>query len=147
MGYYVHTTAADFFIAREDFDRAYQLLVDLNRRDELKSGHCYPAHLERPGDSKSVAANPNVWFSWMPWNYDEVYGDAVEILEAVGFDLSLDETGIVDISYDDKTGCEKAFLSALAPVVAAGSFIKWQGEEPADSYTFAFVGERMEVCY
>lgn len=145
MGYYVDTCDSDFFIDRKDFDTAYRLLVDLNRRDDLKTGGCYPADRERPKDSKSVAKDPNVWFSWMPWNYDEVYDNVVDILEAVGFEVHVDERGICGVHYDSKTGCEEAFLGALAPVVEPGSYINWQGEEYSDIYRYDFDGQTMTV--
>lgn len=124
MGYYVNTTDCDFTIKKESYGEAYRLLRELNAHDELKRGGCHPANLDRPEDSKSVARNPNVWFSWMPWNYDEVYGSAVEILEAVGFAVEEDEGGICFVSYDGKNGCEEEFMAALAPVVERGSYIE-----------------------
>lgn len=147
MGYYVTTREADFFIDRKDFDTACNLLKNLNRRDDLKSGGVHPADLERPEHSKSVAKNPNVWFAWMPWNYDELFDDPVDILREVGFDVTVDETGIIDICYDSKTGCEGEFLRALAPVVRPGSYIVWEGEEYGDIYRYDFDGRGMETTY
>lgn len=145
MGYYVNTTDRDFTIKRENYEEAYRLLRALNARDELKRGRCHPASLARPEGSKSVARDPNVWFSWMPWNCDEVYGSAVEILRAVGFSVEEDEGGICFVSYDGKSGCEEEFMAALAPVVERGSYIEWAGEEPGDLYRYEFDGAKMRV--
>ena len=145
MGYYVNTTGCDFTIARENYDEAYRLLCELNAHDELKRGLCYPANQVRPESSTSVARNPNVWFSWMPWNYDEIFDSAVDILKEVGFTVDEDASGIDFISYDNKTGCEEAFLRALAPVVEPGSYIEWEGEEYGDLYRYDFDGEKMSI--
>lgn len=145
MGYYVSTTDCDFAIKRGSYGEAYRLLRALNARDELKRGRCHPASLARPEGSKSPARDPNVWFSWMPWKYDEVYGSAVEILRAVGFAVEEDEGGICFVAYDGKSGCEEELMAALAPVVERGSYIEWAGEEPGDLYRYEFDGARMRI--
>ena len=38
MGYYVHIVYSDFTIRKEDFDRGFQIVCDLNSRDDLKGG-------------------------------------------------------------------------------------------------------------
>lgn len=146
MGYYVTSGNCELTIKSENLPRAYELLCELNAHDELKTGGAHPARYEKPADSKSVAKNPNVWFSWMPWNYDERCKSATEILELVGFTVTQDEQGsIVSLSYDDKTGCGQEFMSALAPVVEDGSFIEWQGEETGDFYRYLFKDGKMHV--
>lgn len=145
MSYYVNTTDCDFTVKRENYGEAYRLLCELNARDELKTGGCYPAYRDRPEGSKSVVRNPNVWFSWMPWNYDEVFSSAVEILKAVGFSVEEDEGGICFVSYDNKSGCEEEFMAALAPVVEKGSYIEWEGESYGDLYRYEFDGESMRI--
>lgn len=146
MGYYVTSGRCKFTIKSEDLPRAYELLCELNAHDELKRGRQWPQNKEKPADSKSVAKNPNVWFSWMHWNYDVICKSAVEILEEVGFIVTKDEQGsIVFLSYDSKTGCEQEFMSALAPVVEDGSFIEWQGEEDDDFYRYLFKDGKMHV--
>lgn len=122
MGYYVNTTSCDFAIRKENYDKAYRLLCALNAHDELK-----------------------IWFSWMPWNYGELFDNAVDILKAVGFEIEEDEKGICSLSYDDKTGCEEEFLAALAPIVEEGSYIEWEGEEHGDFYRYEFDGKTMGV--
>ena len=66
----------------------------------------------------------------MPWNYDELCGNLVEVLEMVGFGVEFDDAGnISGLSYDDKMGCEETFLNALKPVIVEGSYLVWIGEE------------------
>ena len=35
MGYYVNTTSCDFAVRKENYDKAYRLLCELNAHDEL----------------------------------------------------------------------------------------------------------------
>lgn len=130
MGYYVGTMNADFRIPAENLDKAYDALCALNARDELKTGGggCEV----RPAGSESVAGDPNRWFSWMPWNYDEMYSSVEEILNALGFETDVELNGDVTIVYyDNKMGAETHFLEALAPYVADGSYVEWRGEDNA----------------
>ena len=132
MGYYVRIeeTASKFKIMKENFERGYEIVCDLNRRDDLKRGGKFGGDpTPKPADSKSCAGNPDVWFSWMPWNYDELCGNLVEVLEMVGFGVEFDDAGnISGLSYDAKTGCEETFLNALKPVIEKGSHLTWVGE-------------------
>lgn len=119
MGYNVSTRGSDFTIPADKLDAATQALKDLNKRDELKSGGSYG-----PGDKREY------WFSWMPANYDETMHTAAEILESLGFTLSTDNDGSISIDYyDSKSGDEDKFIAALAPFVAEGSYINWEGED------------------
>ena len=137
MGYYVRIeeAASNFKIKKENFERGYEIVCDLNMRDDLKKGGKFGGKLggkpgNKPADSKSCAGNPDVWFSWMPWNYDELCGNLVEVLEMVGFGVEFDDAGnISGLSYDDKSGCEETFLNALKPVIEEGSYLTWVGEE------------------
>ena len=145
MGYYVNTTSCDFAVRKENYDKAYRLLCELNAHDELKTGCRIPPYETRPDDSESIARNPNVWFSRMSWNYDELFDNAVDILKEVGFEVYEDKGGIDFIAYDNNTGCEEEFLTALAPVVEEGSYIEWQGEEYGDLYRYEFDGTTMRI--
>lgn len=128
MGYYVSTMNADFRIPAENLDKAYDALCALNARDELKTGG--GGREVKPDDSQSVANDPTRWFSWMPWNYDEVYTTADEILNALGFETYKEDNGDVTILYyDSKMGAEEHFLRALAPFVTDGSYVEWRGED------------------
>ena len=133
MGYYVRIeeTASNFKIKKENFERGFEIVCDLNKHDDLKRGGKFGGDpTPKPADSKSCAGNPDVWFSWMPWNYDELCGNLVEVLEMVGFGVEFDDAGnISGLSYDDKSGCEETFLNALQPVIEEGSYLTWVGEE------------------
>lgn len=130
MGYYVSTMNADFRIPAENLDKAYDALCALNARDELKTGG--GGREVKPAGSESIADDPTRWFSWMPWNYDEVYSSVEEILNALGFETDVELNGDVTIwYYDNKMGAETHFLEALAPYVADGSYIEWLGEDNA----------------
>lgn len=131
MGYYVKIVASDFTIKKEDFDRGYEIACKLNSRDNLKTGGAYGGKpTPKPAQSKSCASNPDKWFSWMPWNYDEVCGSLTEVLEMLGFEMDYNGDGdITGLSYADKTGAEDVFLDALRPVIKKGSYIIWEGED------------------
>lgn len=145
MSYYVNTIGCDFVVRRENYEKGYRLLCELNAREDLKAGGCYPPSAERPSGSASVAQSPNKWFGWMDWNYDETCSDLLEVLKQAGFDVCENERGIDWIGYDGYSGCEEEFLSALAPVVEAGSYVEWEGECHEDLYRFDFDGLKMSA--
>lgn len=151
MGYYVRIeeTASDFKIKKENFERGYEIVCNLNSRDYLKRGGAYGGNpTPKPAESKSCASNPDKWFSWMPWNYDELCGNLVEVLEMVGFGVEFDDAGnISGLSYDDKTGCEQDFLIALKPVIEEGSYLMWVGEEGEEwEMVFYRVSKMENIC-
>ncbi len=131
MGYYVQIVYSDFTIKKEDFDRGYKIVCDLNSRDDLKGGGKFGGTpTPKPADSKSCASSPDKWFSWMLWNYDEVCDSLPKVLEELGFGINYNDEGdIIGLSYDSKTGDEDVFLDALRPVVKEGSYIVWEGED------------------
>lgn len=122
MGYYCRTIKQDFFLPKENYDDAYKALCELNNHNELKSGGRYPSE-------KKEGKHDGIWFSWMDWNYDETCSNLLEVLEQVGFEVDEDETGIVGLYYDQKTGNEEEFLNALAPFVKDNSKIIFLGED------------------
>lgn len=129
MGYYV-TGEGSIVIPAEHLDAAYDALVELNRRDDLKSGGS-SREMTKPADSVSVAEHPHKWFSWMDWNYDEVNTDAKGILEDVGFEVNeSDDDGSIELTYyNSKMGAEEHFIKAVAPYVTEDSVMVWTGEE------------------
>lgn len=72
----------------------------------------------------------------MEWNYDETCNDLIEVLEHVGFEIEEDDTGIIEMSYDSKTGNEDVFLNALVPFVKENSKIIFLGE---DGYMWGYI--------
>lgn len=131
MGYYINTMKTNFVIKKENFDDAYNALCALNANDSIKRGGRWSNEKSvKPSDSKSISNNPDKWFSWMIWNYDEVCTDLAAVLEMLGFDVFFDADGnINDIYYDNKSGQENIFLDALAAYVEDGSYILWHGED------------------
>lgn len=131
MGYYVNITDADWCIPTEQQDAAYEAVCALNNRNDLKRGGVYP----RPeGLEQTTTPTPDLWFSWMDWNYPETCADLSAVLEQVGYDLSVDEDdSLVIRGYNNKSGQEDLFLAALAPFAQArhadDAYVNWQGEE------------------
>lgn len=145
MGYYVETIESDFRLSRENYDAAFQSLCELNARDDLKTGGHYPSNLKRPDGSQS-RGNPNKWFAWMDWNYDETCHSVAEVLREAGFELEEDERGICELWYPyQKSGQEEFFLGAVAPYVEAGSRIVFEGEDDC-RWGYLFDGSRMVEC-
>lgn len=127
--YDLNTMDSRIVIKKENLPRAYELLCELNAHDELKTGGCWLQNKEKPAESKSVAKNPNVWFAWTPWNYDEICKSAVEILERLDFRVVYDNHGnLLALFLDDEAGDQGIFLNALAPVVEDGSYIVLMGD-------------------
>lgn len=138
MGYYVETIEVNFTIPSSNLDDAYKAMCELNQHNELKSGGRHPSE-DKDGP------HDGVWFSWMHWNYDEVYETAKEILEALGFELYEDENGDLSISYyNSKIGNENHFLNAIAPYVADSSYIEWRGEDGSMWRSFFTDGKMVE---
>ena len=93
MGYVVNTIDSCFVLERENYEEAFKAVCELNAHDELKTGGRYPATEAKPEGSKSLG-NPNVWFPWMPWDYDVTCSGIVEVFETLGFDVVEDARGI-----------------------------------------------------
>lgn len=118
MGYFVEIVECNFVIPeRED---VLQVLRDLNKRDDLKRGFEYIG-----------GKVTDRYFSWMPSDYDETVSTVRGIFELLGFQTEQFDNDIHLLGYDDKTGQEALFLSAVAPFVSEGSFIVWRGEDNA----------------
>lgn len=130
MSYYVETIESNFVLKSENYDKAYQAVCELNRNDDAKQGGCYGGEpAMKPVNSNSVSNNPNKWYSWMQWNYDETCNNIIEVLEMLGFDVCANENAIDGLYYDNKMGQEDIFFDAIAPYVESGSYIVWCGED------------------
>lgn len=145
MGYYA-TATGSVIVPAENIDAAYDALVQLNTREDLKNGGRWggtPA--EKPADSASVAASPDKWFSWMDWNYDEVETSALDIIKRLGFEVEELHNGSFELySYDSKVGSEEHFLKAIAPFVTEGSEMTWTGED-GEMWRWLFTDGEMKV--
>lgn len=140
MGYYVMTTDVDIFLHKKYFHDVYKKMCKLNDYDELKRGGTHPRNEEY-----TTRYNPNVWFSWMEYNYPETCKDMFEILTQVGFSWALDDDGnLVDLRYENnKTGNEDYFLMCFAEYINDGSYITFQGEENYDTYRYVYDSGKM----
>lgn len=138
MGYYVTLTKTNASIPADKLDEAYRILCDLNNDNTLKNGSVL-GHDEKDGPHEGI------WFSWMEWNYPEVYDNAVDILRAVGYDIFIDTWDYQDpeqshrkgavyfTGYDEKHGCEDVFAEALLPVLVSDDDqpiqFQWTGQD------------------
>jgi len=144
MGYYA-TATGSVMVPGNKINDAYDALVLLNTREDLKTGGRWGgAEAVKPADSTSVAASPDRWFSWMDWNYDEVESSAKSILESAGFEVvSLHDGGFEVHSYDNKVGAEEHFMSAISPFVTEGSELTWTGED-GEMWRWLFTNREMK---
>jgi hypothetical protein len=126
MGYFVQTTNNDITIKKEHFVKCYEAMCALNDRDDLKSGGSYggdgvDARSPRP---EGMDHHPAKWFAWMPADYPN--GD------------------LFAIYYDNKTGSEDHFFSAIAKYVEKDSVVDWRGEDGAE-WRWLFDGVTLNV--
>lgn len=132
MGYYVRTTNTNFFLAKENFEQAHQLMCSLNQHDEMKRGGSWggdgvTADSPRPA---GMDHHPARWFSWLSADYPKEHPTFESLMTALDFQVSFDDDGnVTDLAYDNKSGQEELFLNAIAPLVKEGSYIGWQGED------------------
>ena len=127
MGYYVSSEGV-ITVPAENLDAAYQSLVDLNKRDDLKRG----------GSSRTEKK---------PASYDVVYSTTQEILEELGFDTGITEDGSLKLfgfGYDNEIGAGDVFVEALAPYVSEDSEMIWTGED-AEKWRWTFKNGDMIV--
>jgi hypothetical protein len=114
MGYYIRTQDTDIVLGKDKLDEAYKRLCQLDLHDEWKRG----------------GGGGKLWFSWLDTDYTIIYKTAKEILEAVGYDTSLNSEGDLRINnYDNKQGCEDVFLWAISDLCNEGSSVVWVGED------------------
>lgn len=143
MGYYVNIEDSNIFLDKKHFEDVYKKMCELNDYDDLKRGGSFGGN-EDPVDGDKW--NRSKWFSWMEYNYPEIYPDMNSILATMGFDTNYDEDGNLNgLYYSDKTGSEDYFLSCFAGFVKDESFIQWKGEENEDYYRYYFKDGEMIV--
>ena len=145
MGYYIQLVEGEFIIPTENLNKAYKTCCLLNTENHLKRGGRFPKNLTKPSESKSCG-DPNFWFAWMDWNYDETCNNLEEILEMLGFDAEKTDEGVTITGYDNKTGDEEIFLNKLAPYVHQGSFLSFEGED-GEQWTYRFNNGKMETMH
>ncbi len=117
MGYYVTMEAGEFAIPETP-----EVLAALHGMDEKL--HSFKRGGSFGGERESRH------FSWMPESlkgFDSVFA----LFSDLGFECTT-EDGFVHLKgYNNKTGQEELFLAIVAPFVADGSFIEWEGEDRA----------------
>lgn len=119
MGFYITIENSTARIRAQNLDEAYRLMCALNdpKNNHLKGGGSYSAGKQR-----------EYWYSWMPADYDKTCVDARSILEELGFDCYIGESGDLYIeSYDSKCGDEEIFFETIAHLVEGD--IDWRGED------------------
>lgn len=141
MGYYIGTEDVNIFLDKKYFDDVYKKMCELNDFHELKRGGSFGANTDEVEGDRYPR---NKWFSWMEYNYPEIYSDMNSILIALGFDVEYDKEGnLVGLGYWDKSGSEDYFFSCFAGFVKDGSFINMKGEESEDYYRYIFKDGKM----
>ena len=141
MGYYIGTGDVEIFLDKKHFDDVYKKMCELNDFHELKRGGSFGANTDEVEGDRYPR---NKWFSWMAYNYPEIYSDMHSILEALGFETQYDKDGnLVGLGYYDKSGNEDYFLSCFAGYVKDGSCIEWKGEETDDYFRYIFKDGKM----
>lgn len=145
MGYYVSTLHCDVMIPEHLLDDAYKVMCELNAHHDNKLGGGIGSH--RTEQSNSVSDNPNKWYSWMSWNYDETCNSAQEILEMLGFYTQINGGDLFLLGYDNKSGQENLFLAALAPYLVSANgndvaTISWR-DEYGEEWRWAFENGEM----
>lgn len=141
MGYYVSTADVEIFLDKKYFEDVYKKMCELNDYHDLKRGGSFG------GNNDSIEGDRyprDKWFSWMEYNYPEIYSDLLSLLRVIGFDSDLDKDGnLIGLSYSDKTGNEDYFLQCFAGYVQDGNYIEFKGEEDSDWYRFLFKDGKM----
>lgn len=136
MGYYVTLEESNIFIEKKHFDAIYQKMCDLNDFHELKRGGGFGMNND-PVEGDRYPRDK--WFSWMDYNYPETCSNMFEILQALGFEWTLDKDGnLINLSYYDKTGNEEYFLQCFAGYTRDGDYLSFRGEENDDYFRFVF---------
>lgn len=125
MGYYVDMEESNLIVPAEHYAAAYEALCRLNWLNHLKHGGGWPREdIDGP--------HPNVWYSWLDWNYHETCDNLEAVLRHVGFD-TWDHNGMLWLTgYSDKSGDEDVFLEALSPFYSHDDgtpFAEWHGED------------------
>ena len=134
MGYNVSIENGTLRIPVMYLDRVYDAMCELNNLpSDLKNGGAYQG-----GEQQAS------WFSWMPPNFPEVYDNAQQVLEGLGFlDLFQEGDDLIVHSYDSKRGQEVLFIAAIAPWITPDSALYWLGED-GDRWRWTFQGGILE---
>jgi hypothetical protein len=143
MGFYVNISASDFVIPEENVDEAYDRLIALNQRDDLKRGGSWGGECDaRSPRPEGYDYHPGKWFSWMDADYPSKCRSLADIFIQLGFEVEVKENGDVFLAdYDNKTGQEDIFLDEIIDL--ARGEITWYGEDNSCWTTVAGVKENV----
>jgi len=134
MGYYVTLNASDAVLPHEHLDEAMARLLELNTHDEWKRGF-----------ASTGGVVTERWFSWMPANYDSELTTVQEILERVGYEVTIDVDGLNVEGYNNKTGCQDIFIWYISDLFREDSYMEWIGEDGAQERWNFGGGEKMTL--
>lgn len=130
MGYFVDGDGT-ITIKNTDKTKAYQAMIALNQRDDLKhggsSGGQHGARNPRP---RGLDHHPDKWFSWLKADYPSICPDFESVLEHLGFEVQgvdHDDSTTYRLYYSSKTGQEGLFLETISPWITGK--IEWSGED------------------
>lgn len=147
MGYYVDVTDSGFLLRKEDFEKAYKAMCDLNQRDDLKSGGTWTSEGLSSKDPRpeGLDYHPAKWFSWMDANYPAKCPTFESILTELGFELFFNDNGdLTRVYYSNKIGSEEHFFNVIAPYIADGGYVDWVGEDNT-SWRWVFRNGKMKM--
>lgn len=121
MGYCMKQKASQFFISRESLPQVREAIRSMlgDVEDEGRGGAW-------KGGVKTAS-----WYSWVENEELENAQNAVEAIQAWGWEPELDDDGnIVDIYFQwEKLGQEDLMFQRIAPWVKDGSYIEMSGED------------------
>ncbi len=131
MGCYVETRDTDCFIEMESWPAAGDALTK-RALEECEGGRSSGWRLMLDARRKASKARERA----LPY-----------LIHGLGFDCYVHSDGALEIQgYDSKSWIEEEAFEVLAPYIAAGSYIEWEGEE-RELYRWEFDGIGMEVKY
>lgn len=116
----------ELMLPKQNLDLAYKRMCALNADDDIKrGGKLFRSEtLIRPEGSESIG-HPDVWFSWMPWDFDIKFSTAREIIECLGFKTDETGEGLLIYGYGDKKGQEDIFFQAIGDLLEPDREMLW----------------------
>ncbi len=134
MGYCMSQRDCNFFIAKENKEKALQAIKDLANIVQ-----------EKGGGGGWVGEKKVKWFAWVT---TENFVNAKTLEEAMNewrWEINSDDNGdIVGISFvGEKLGDDMILFNAIAPYIKEGSFIDMSGED-GYMWRWKFDGEKVK---
>lgn len=120
MGYYVSIVKSDLEIPFSVQNQALAIwkLINAPEYNSLKNGGSWGGGVQKAW-----------WYSWMEENYHETVNSCEDVLDMLGFEYEITDTGAILITgYDSKMGQEREFFVVISHLLNGGG-IKWIGED------------------